>query len=74
MAEYDTHLQRAVDATSVAKDAGETDLATYLREQLSEQDIETQDEDWIQRMIAGIEKDPNYMIESEPKDYTPPEE
>ena len=74
MAEYDTHLQRAVDATSVAKDAGETDLTTYLREQLAEQDIETQDEDWIQRTIAGIEKDPNYMIESEPKDYTPPEE
>lgn len=74
MAEYDTHLQRAVDATSVAKDAGETDLTTYLREQLAEQDIETQDEDWIQRTIAGIDKDPNYMIESEPKDYTPPEE
>ena len=51
MAEYDTHLQRAVDATSVAKDAGETDLATYLREQLAEQDIETHDEDWIQRVL-----------------------
>ena len=74
MAEYDAHLQRAVDATSVAKDAGETDLAAYLREQLAEQDIETQDEDWVNRVLAGIEKDPNYMVESEPKDYTPPSE
>jgi hypothetical protein len=74
VAEYDAHLQRAVDATSVAKDAGETDLAAYLREQLAEQEIETQDEDWINRVLAGIEKDPNYMVESEPKDYTPPSE
>ena len=44
VAEYDSHLQRAVDATSVAKDAGETDLATYLRDQLAEQDIETEDD------------------------------
>ena len=72
MAEYDAHLQRAVDATSVAKDAGETDLAAYLREQLAEAEIETQDEDWVNRVLAGIEKDPNYMVESEPKDYTPP--
>ena len=54
-----------------AKDAGETDLAAYLREQLAEQEIETQDEEWVQQVLAGIEKDPNYMIESEPKDYTP---
>ena len=74
MAEYDAHLQRAVDATSVAKDAGETDLATYLRDQLAEQEIETQDEDWINLVIAGIERDPNYMVESEPEDYTPPDE
>jgi len=74
VAEYDSHLQRAVDATSVAKDAGETDLATYLRDQLAEQDIETADEAWIKQVLAGIEKDPNYMIESEPKDYTPPRE
>ena len=74
MAEYDSHLQRAVDATSVAKDAGETDLAAYLLEQLAEQEIETQDEDWVNRVLAGIEKDPNYMVDSEPKDYTPPRE
>ena len=74
MAEYDAHLQRAVDATSVAKDAGETDLAAYLRDQLAEQEIETRDEDWIHHVLAGIEKDPNYMVESEPKDYTPPSE
>ena len=74
MAEYDSHLQRAVDATSVAKDAGETDLAAYLRDQLAEQEIETRDDEWVQRVLAGIEKDPNYMIESEPTDYTPPDE
>jgi hypothetical protein len=74
VAEYDAHLQRAVDATSVAKDAGETDLAAYLRDQLAEQEIETSDQEWIDHVIAGIEKDPDYMIDREPKDYTPPAE
>jgi hypothetical protein len=60
-----------VDATSVAKDAGETDLLTYLRQQLAEREIETADEDWLQRMIEGINGDPNYMIDSEPNDYDP---
>ncbi len=73
MAEYDSNLQRAVDATSVAKDAGETDLAAYLRDQLSELEIETDDDAWVQQVLAGIDRDPNYMIESEPRDYTPPE-
>ncbi len=73
MAEYDSNLQRAVDATSVAKDAGETDLAAYLRDQLSELEIETDDDAWVQQVLAGIDRDPNYMIESEPQDYTPPE-
>ena len=71
MSEYDSDLQRAVDATSVAKDAGETDLVKYLREQLAEREIETADEAWLQRMVAGIESDPNYMIESEPNDFEP---
>ena len=73
MAEYDADLQRAVDATSVAKDAGEADLVQYLREQLAERDIETADDDWLRRMVAGIESDPNYMVESEPSDFVPRE-
>ncbi|WP_182525922.1 hypothetical protein [Nocardioides dongkuii] len=71
MAVYDSNLQAAVDATSVAKDAGEAgdDLVGYLREQLAERDIETSDEEWLQRMAEGIRANPNYMIESEPHDY-----
>jgi hypothetical protein len=71
VAEYDADLQRAVDATSVAKDAGETDLVGYLREQLAEREIETEDEAWLRRMVAGIEGDPDYMVDSEPGDFTP---
>jgi hypothetical protein len=59
-----------VDATSVAKDSGESDLLTYLRGQLAEREIETSDEDWLQRMVEGINGDPDYMIDSEPSDYT----
>lgn len=70
MAVYDKDLQAAVDATSVAKDAGETDdLAAYLRDQLAEREVETSDEDWIRRTVERIEKDPNYMIEDEPNDF-----
>jgi hypothetical protein len=69
---YDSNLQAAVDATSVAKDTGETDLLAYLRQQLAERDIETADEAWLERMLEGIRADPNYMIESEPDDYDPP--
>jgi hypothetical protein len=70
MAVYDKDLQAAVDATSVAKDAGETDdLATYLREQLAEREVETSDEEWIHRTVAKIHDDPNYMIEDEPSDF-----
>ena len=70
MARHDSDLQAAVDATPVAKDAKETtDLVGYLREQLAERDIETSDEDWLRRMVEGIEADPNFMIDSEPRDY-----
>ena len=70
MSTHNSDLQAAVDATSVAKDTGETDdLAGYLREQLAERDIETSDDDWVARMIAGIEGNPNYLIESEPSDF-----
>lgn len=71
MTTYDSDLQAAVDSTSVAKDAGETELVEYLREQLAERDIETSDTDWLERMVAGISNDPNFMIDSEPSDYDP---
>ena len=66
---YDSLLQAAVDATSLAKDIGETDLGGYLRAQLAERDIETADDDWVARMVEGIRNDPNFMIDSEPSDY-----
>ena len=72
MATYDADLQAAVDATSVAHDAGtDQDLVQYLRDQLAEREIETGDEAWLQRMVAGIKDDRNYMIESEPDDFVP---
>ncbi|WP_134742203.1 hypothetical protein [Nocardioides sp. 503] len=73
MATYDANLQAAVDATSIAKSSGETDLATYLREQLAEREIETEDEAWVEHIIAKIHEDPNFMIDREPDDYERPE-
>jgi hypothetical protein len=73
MATYDANLQAAVDATSIAKSTGETDLVSYLREQLSERDIETKDEAWLQHTVDKIHEDPNYMIDGEPDDYERPE-
>lgn len=70
MGRHNSDLQAAVDATSVAKDAKETDdLAGYLREQLAERDIETADDAWVARMVEGIEGNRNYLIESEPDDF-----
>ncbi|MEV7431342.1 MULTISPECIES: hypothetical protein [unclassified Nocardioides] len=70
MAIYNSDLQAAVDATSIAKDAGQSDdLVGYLREQLAEREIETADEDWLRRTVAAIEADPNYMIADEPSDF-----
>ena len=72
MASYDADLQASVDATSVANDAGiEEDLVKYLRDQLGERDIETTDDAWLERMVEGIKGDRNYLIESEPSDFTP---
>lgn len=74
MATYDADLQAAVDATSVALAAGETDdLLDYLRQQLAEREIETSDEAWLQQTVEKIRADRNYMIESEPSDYEAPE-
>lgn len=70
MGTYDADLQAAVDSTSVALAAGETDdLVGYLRQQLAEREIETADDAWLERMVAAIREDPDYMIESEPDDY-----
>lgn len=72
MATHDADLQAAVDSTSVALVAGEAeDLKEYLRQQLAEREIETQDEAWLDRMVEAIRDDPNYMIEGEPDDYDP---
>lgn len=72
MASYDADLQAAVDAMSVAHDAGtEDDLVQYLRDQLAEREIETSDEDWLRRMVEGVKGDPTFMIDSEPSDYVP---
>lgn len=73
MGTHNSDLQAAVDATSVAKDAKETDdLAGYLREQLAERDIETTDDDWVRRTVERIEANPDYMIEDEPSDFEAP--
>jgi hypothetical protein len=70
MARHNSDLQAAVDATSVAKDAHETDdLEGYLRDQLAERDIETSDDAWITRTVERINADTNYMIEDEPSDF-----
>ncbi|WP_121251174.1 hypothetical protein [Nocardioides ferulae] len=76
MATYDADLQAAVDATSVAKDAGEVEpggLADYLRRELAEREIETSDDAWVQMVVENIERDPNFMVDTEPSDYTSPE-
>jgi hypothetical protein len=71
MATYDADLQAAVDATGVALEAGEdVDLVDYLREQLAQREIETDDQEWLERMVAGVREDRNFMIDSEPSDYS----
>ena len=71
MATYDSNLQAAVDATSLARDSGEKDLVAYLKEQLTDREIETNDQDWVERTVQRIRENPNYMIEDEPDDYRP---
>ncbi len=72
MSLHDADLQAAVDATSVAHDTDtDTDLMAYLREQLAERDIETADDAWLEQAVEGIRSDRNYMVASEPDDYTP---
>ena len=70
MATYDADLQAAVDATSVAK--GAEALADYLRQQLADREIETSDDAWVQMVVESIERDPNFMVDSEPSDFTSP--
>ncbi len=71
MSTHNADLQAAVDSTSVAKDVGETDLVTYLRAQLAEREIETNDQVWLERMVEKIKDDPNFMVDSEPDDFDP---
>jgi hypothetical protein len=72
MDQHDADLQAAVDSTSVAHDMGTTDdLVQYLRDQLAERDIETADEAWLERQVANIKADRNYLVDSDPDDYTP---
>lgn len=72
MDHHDADLQAAVDSTSVAHDMGATDdLVQFLREQLAERDIETSDEEWLARQVANLKADRNYLVDSEPADYTP---
>lgn len=71
MATYDADLQTAVDSTSAAHDAGETDLLGTLRQMLAQRDIQTSDQAWLERTVEGIKSDRNYMIQSEPEDFTP---
>jgi len=72
--QHDADLQAAVDSTSVAHDTdpeGEIDLVQYLRDQLAEREIETSDQAWLERQVENIRADRNYMVDSEPDDYTP---
>lgn len=69
MATYDADLQAAVDATSIAQDAGEQDLESVLRTQLAEREIETTDDEWVTHVVSSIKGDPNFMIDREPSDY-----
>ena len=72
MARHNSDLQAAVDATSVALDAHETDDPEgYLRERLGERGVETDDAAWITRTVERIRADANYMIEDEPSDFDP---
>ena len=71
MATYDSNLQAAVDATSLARDSGEEDLVGYLRAQLEDREIKTDDQVWVERTVERVRENPNYMIEDEPNDYRP---
>jgi hypothetical protein len=71
MATYDADLQAAVDSTGVALATGEIDdLVQYLRDRLAEREIETDDQEWLERMVEGVRADRNFMIDSEPNDFT----
>ena len=71
MARYDSDLQAAVDSTGVALAAGQTDdLVQYLRDQLAERNIETGDDEWLQRQVDGLRTDRDHMIDGEPSDFT----
>ena len=53
---YDRNPQRSLD---------------YLRQQLSEREIETTDDAWLAHVVEQIKADPNFMIDREPEDFEP---
>ena len=70
MSTYDLRLQGAIDATSVAKDAGGTDdLRATLIEELDQRGVQTGDESWLQMVVHGITSDPDFMTDEEPDDF-----
>jgi len=74
MGTYDADLQAAVDSASVALDAHvitADQLVEHLRATLAERDVETADDAWLERTAEGIRGDSNYLIDSEPHDFTP---
>jgi hypothetical protein len=72
VATYDIRLQGAIDAASVAVDAGDaTDVRERLIEELEQRDVRTQDEAWIALVVEGIAADPNFMTDKLPSDYEP---
>lgn len=73
MATYDADLQAAVDSTGVALLAGQADdLVQCLRDQLAEREIETDDDEWLQRQADGLRNDPEWMVDGEPSDFASP--
>jgi hypothetical protein len=72
VATYDIRLQGAIDAASVAVDAGDaTDVRERLVEELEQRDVHTKDDAWIAMVVEGITSDPNFMTDQLPSDYEP---
>lgn len=72
MATYNHDIQAAVDATSVAMDAGAVpDAVALLRDELAKREIETRDEGWLTATVEAIRGDPNVMVADGPQDFDP---
>jgi hypothetical protein len=72
MAVYNHDIQAAVDATSVAMDAGSVpDAVALLRDELAKREIETRDDAWLTATVEAIRSDPNAMVADGPRDFDP---